>query len=150
MSKFESSKLIIPYLAHIQQPRFEPLVMFNISQIPKKYIWWSTSFKKIATLHTATSITLNSVTDIFLQILQNFQTRCSRCDILLMSKSEHMLKVHIKYEHIRTFSNLYQCTFKLGNIYYFQKRITKSKNIFGLHSVETYWNLIKKNHWSWA
>ena len=28
-------------------------------------IWWSTSFEKIATVHTATSLTLNYITDIF-------------------------------------------------------------------------------------
>ena len=39
-------------------------------------IWWSTSFEKIATLHTATSLTLNYITDIFLQILQSAQSRC--------------------------------------------------------------------------
>ena len=29
MSKFESSELIIPYLNHIQQTRFELLIMLN-------------------------------------------------------------------------------------------------------------------------
>ena len=39
--------------------------MLNISYIPKKYILGSISFENIATLHTATSLTLNSITDIF-------------------------------------------------------------------------------------
>ena len=65
VSKFKSSKLF-PCLNHIQQSRFEVFFMLNIQQIPKIYIWRSTQFKIIATLHTATSLTLNSVTDIFL------------------------------------------------------------------------------------
>ena len=77
MSKFQLSKLIIPCLNNIQQSRFELLFIVNISyNIPKKHIWRSTSFEEIATLYAATSLTLNSVTDIFLQILQSFQNRC--------------------------------------------------------------------------
>ena len=66
--------------------------MLNISQISKKYIWRSTSFKKIATLHTVTSLTVNSITDIFLQILQSFQNSCLKT-FLPMSKSEFIFKL---------------------------------------------------------
>ena len=50
--------------------------MWNISQFPKLHIWRSISFEEVATLHTATSLTLNPVTDIFLQILQSFHNWC--------------------------------------------------------------------------
>ena len=74
MSTSESSKLIVPYLNHIYQPRFELLVMMlNISLIPKKYIWWSSSFKNTATLDTVTSVIVNLV-QIFLQMLQHLIT----------------------------------------------------------------------------
>ena len=36
-------------------PDLNCLLMLNISQVPKKHIWRSTSFEEIATLHTATS-----------------------------------------------------------------------------------------------
>ena len=39
----------------------------------RKYIWQSTLFKKVATLNTLTSLTVNSIMDIFLQISQNIQ-----------------------------------------------------------------------------
>ena len=45
--------------------------MLTISRIPKKYIWRITSVKNIATLHAITSLTVNSVTDMFLQILEH-------------------------------------------------------------------------------
>ena len=60
MSKFESLKLLVPHPNHMQHSRFEALVMLNIS---------FTQFTKIATLHTLTFLTVNSVTVIFLQIL---------------------------------------------------------------------------------
>ena len=34
--------------------------MLNILEIPKKYTWQSTSFKKIGTLHAVTSLTESS------------------------------------------------------------------------------------------
>ena len=62
MLKFESAKLIIPYLNHFQQPIFELLVMLNILEIPTKYTWRSTSFQKIGTLHAVTFLTESSDT----------------------------------------------------------------------------------------
>ena len=47
--------------------------------------------EKVATLNTVTSLTLNSVVDIFLQVLQDFQKRLQE-HIVLMSKSEQMLR----------------------------------------------------------
>ena len=38
----------------------------------RKYMWRSASFKKVATVNTVTSLTVNSVMDIFLKILQIF------------------------------------------------------------------------------
>ena len=50
----------------VQNTTFALLVMVNISLILKKYIWRRASFKKSVTLHTVTSLTVNSITDIFL------------------------------------------------------------------------------------
>ena len=44
-------------------------------------IWWSNSFIKNVTLHTVTSLAVNSITDTFLQMLQNFQNSCIRSEI---------------------------------------------------------------------
>ena len=49
------------------------------------YIWWSASLKKATILNTVASLTVNSVMDIFLQVLQNFQST--------MIKPEHILKL---------------------------------------------------------
>ena len=73
MSKFESSKLIIPYGNHIWQSKFLLLVISIFHKFLRKYIWQSSLFKKVATLNTLTSLTVNSIMDIFLQILQIFQ-----------------------------------------------------------------------------
>ena len=55
-----------PYWNHIWQSRFV-LPLCQIIQIfLRKYIWQSTSFQKVATLNTATSLTVNSIMDIFL------------------------------------------------------------------------------------
>ena len=62
--------------------------------IPKKYVWRSTPDKKTATLHTATSLTVNSVTDIPCKYYKAFQTvvfKTSSTTHSSMSKSEHML-----------------------------------------------------------
>ena len=45
MQKSKLAKLIIPYLNHIYQSRFELLVMLEISQILKKYISQSALLK---------------------------------------------------------------------------------------------------------
>ena len=44
-------------------------------------IWWSNSFIKNVTLHTVTSLAVNSITDTFLQMLQNLQNSCIRSEI---------------------------------------------------------------------
>ena len=44
-------------------------------------IWWSNSFIKNVTLHTVTSLAVNSITDTFLQMLQNLQNSCVRSEI---------------------------------------------------------------------
>ena len=45
--------------------------------------------QKVATLNTVTSLTVNSVMDRFMQVLQNFQKHLQE-HILSMSKSEHV------------------------------------------------------------
>ena len=67
MTKFELLKLTFLILNHPQQYKFGLLVMLNILQIPKKSIWWRTSFKKVAALHTVTFLIVNSVTEIILK-----------------------------------------------------------------------------------
>ena len=47
--------------------------MLKIWQIPENYIWRTGSLKKVTILNTVTSVTVNSVMDIFLSVLQNFQ-----------------------------------------------------------------------------
>ena len=59
--------------------------MVNLSQIPKRHIWRSTSFEEVSTLRTATSLTLNASWIVLLKHLQEHK-------ILLMSKSERMLQ----------------------------------------------------------
>ena len=46
-------------------------VMIILRKFLRKYNWQSASFKKVATLNTVTSLTVNSIMDIFLQVLQN-------------------------------------------------------------------------------
>ena len=50
-NNFQSQNLnhrdLFPYLNHILRSKFELLVKLNISQIPKKSIWWSKYFKKL-------------------------------------------------------------------------------------------------------
>ena len=62
-----------PYWNHIWQSRFALLLCYIIQIFLRKYIWQSTSFKKVATLHTVSSLTINSIMDIFLQTSQNIQ-----------------------------------------------------------------------------
>ena len=94
MLKLESSKLIIPYLNHIQQPRFVLFVMLNISQFFRN-IFGGGLVPKLPSLHPVTFFTVNTVTDGFLHILKSFQKlsslKPSSKHILSMSKSEHML-----------------------------------------------------------
>ena len=63
-NNFQSQNLnhrdLFPYLNHILRSKFELLVKLNISQIPQKSIRWSTYFKKLVTLHTVNSLTVNS------------------------------------------------------------------------------------------
>ena len=48
-------------------------VKYIIQIFLRKYIWQSTSFQKVVTLNIVTSLTVNSIMDIFLQISQNIQ-----------------------------------------------------------------------------
>ena len=64
--------------------------MLNISKIPKKLYLAERFVQKVVTLDTVTSLLVNSIMDIFLQVVQNFQNHVQE-HILSMSKSEHML-----------------------------------------------------------
>ena len=76
MPKSKLAKLIIPYLNHVYQSRFELLVMLNISHKFLRNIFRRVLCSKIATLHTLNSLKVNYITDCFLQILQSFQNSC--------------------------------------------------------------------------
>ena len=62
-----------PCWNHIWQSRSALSLCKIICIFLRKYIWQSPSFKKVATLNTVTSLTVNSITDIFLQISQHIQ-----------------------------------------------------------------------------
>ena len=69
------SKFITPCWNWIWQSWFVLLLCWIFRQLLRNYIWWSTLFKKVMTLNTVTSLTVNSVIDIYLQVLQNFQNK---------------------------------------------------------------------------
>ena len=58
--------------------------------MPKKLYLAERLVQKVAILNTVASLTVNSVMDIFLKVLQNFQNHLQE-HILSIIKSEHML-----------------------------------------------------------
>lgn len=89
MSKIESSKFIIPYcsiygviyyyaiyyqfIIPFGSPNLHCQLCGMFCKFLRKYVWRDALFKKLATLHAANYLTVNSVMDMFLQILQDFE-----------------------------------------------------------------------------
>ena len=67
--------IIEPYyvpLLFLLEITLAQLAMLHTLKFLRKHVWRSALFKNVATLNTVTSLIVNAVIDIFLQILQNF------------------------------------------------------------------------------
>ena len=67
------------------------LANIKFSKVLRNYIWHSVLFKTVATQKTVTSMTVNSVIDIFLQVFKKFRNTAVFKIIFSMSKSGLML-----------------------------------------------------------